>query len=160
MAEEGHDELAGEGLVVVVAGDGAEEDLVAGIACHISADAFPEEEERGVTFLIFGADEGAAEFEERGPEFFEKLLVVAKEGSGVQARDAFGGQDRIGRSEAIGADDFAFDLVPAKEMDVIRIELITRSNGLAVPSLTPRKVISRRRPISKRAWGILSAPQA
>ena len=104
---------------MVADADGAEEALVARVGGDELADGFPQEQERGVAFLVFLADEGAAQFE-GWAEGGEKAAVEVEEGGGVEAM----GGGEIGSGEAVGSGDFAAGGVPDEEVEVVGVEAV------------------------------------
>src|ERR1051325_7585044 len=90
---------------------------------HEFTNPFPQEQQRVVVLLVFGADERTAQFQ-RGRESCDQTLVVSKQRSRVETLNASSGRDSIGLADAVRADNSASVAVPGKQVEVPVVERI------------------------------------
>src|SRR5208283_5242841 len=111
--EESDDELPGGGAVHFADGDGPEEGPVPRIESDETCDPSPEQQKRGIRFLVLQPDEGTAEFHGVA-HVLEEGLFVDEEGARIETLCAKAFNDAVNRGKTVGADQFALFFVPEK----------------------------------------------
>src|SRR5262245_66494967 len=84
LLEESHQHCPGSIGVARADTDCAEEHTITWMPLHEGADSLPEEQQRVVITLVFGANERSAQLERRW-KTVEQHLVIAEQGSRIQA---------------------------------------------------------------------------
>ena len=121
VLEELDHQLPGDGLIIIADADGPEEDAISRELADVSPDAFPEKHQRGIAFLVFGADKRAPQLQGR-PKSSEQVGAKVKQGSGVKTFDAHLGKNLVASAEPIGPDQFPRGGVPDEKMFVPLVE--------------------------------------
>src|SRR5262245_61085409 len=139
LLEESYQHCPGSIGVARADTDGAEEHTVTWMPLHEGADSLPEEEQRAVITLVFGANERSAQLERRW-KTVEQPLGIAEQGSRIQAANARRRCDQICASNTVRPDHLPSLLTPREQMLVGRVKCVNVrpvSRALADPSKGP-----------------------
>src|SRR6185369_3833324 len=97
LLQVGHQQLARRRFVAAADADGSEKRLDVGMGGHVTANRFPQQQQRSKRALIFSSNEGSAQFQ-RWSKMHQKRGIVFEQGGRIERL-----LTARGRAESVGA---------------------------------------------------------